>query len=157
MESLVTSSFNFAILVGILGYKLRDPIKTYVTQRHHSIRNELQSVKEHLRQAQEKYDEFSAKLKAIDSEISILREQTKQETQALKQRVLVEARRIAGTLVSDAKNSASGAFADLRSQLSLELTHKVMDRAEQLLRDRVTGDDRVRIRQEFSRQVENIQ
>jgi hypothetical protein len=33
----------------------------------------------------------------------------------------------------------------------------VLNRAETILRERLTGDDRARIRQEFSRQVESIQ
>lgn len=157
METLVAPIVNFSILVGILVFKLRAPIRAFVTQRHHSIREEIQTVRHQFQQAQEKYDEFSAKLKAIGAEISVLREQSKQDTSAMKQRIISEGRRISGTIVSDANNSANGLFAELKGQLYFELSSRVLDRAEVILKSRLTGDDRARIRQEFSSQVESIQ
>jgi F0F1-type ATP synthase membrane subunit b/b' len=157
MESLATSSFNFLLLVGLLVFKLRKPVKDFVAQRHHLIRDEVQAVREQLKLAQEKYDEFSAKLKAIDAELASLREQAKQEVTSIKQRMTQEARRSSGLIVSDAKNAAEGLYADLKGQLYGELSARVLDRAETLLRERLTGDDRARIRKEFSLQVEKIQ
>ena len=46
---------------------------------------------------------------------------------------------------------------ELKGELYSDLCLKVLGQAEALLRDRLTGDDRVRIRQEFSRQMETIQ
>ena len=154
MESLLISSFNLLILIGFLVYKLRAPTKDYVAQRHLSIRDEIRAVHQQLKEAQEKYDEFSAKLKAIDAEVSALREQTKQETLALKQRMASDARRMASIVVSDAKRSADALFFELKGQLYSELSHRVLDRAEVLIKDRLTGDDRNRICREFSQQVE---
>jgi F0F1-type ATP synthase membrane subunit b/b' len=136
---------------------LKAPTKNFVAQRHISIRDELQSVREQLRLAQEKYDEFSSKLKAIDAEIGSMREQSKQEANAIKQRLTAEARRGSSLVISDARNAASGLFNDLKGQLYGELSTRVLTRAETILKERLTGDDRARIRQEFSRQVESIQ
>ena len=79
------------------------------------------------------------------------------DSTAMKQRIIAEARRVANSVISDAKNSAEGLFSELKGQLYSELSLKVLDRAEFLLRERLTGADRARIRQEFSVQMENIQ
>jgi F0F1-type ATP synthase membrane subunit b/b' len=113
-------------------------------------------VRNSLRQAQENFDEFSAKLKAVDVEIGALREQAKQDALLIKQKIQGDARRVAATVVADARDSAGALFSDLKGQLSSELGARVLDRAETLLRERLTGDDRARIRQEFSKQVEAI-
>jgi len=157
MESLVYPLINVLILIAFLATKMRAPIREFAAQRHLSIRGEIQSVQEQLRQAQEKYDEFSAKLKAVDAEIAILKEQTKQESASLKQKITNEARRVAGSVVSDAKNAAEGMFADLKGKLYCDLVNQVLDQAQGLLKERLTGEDRDRMRKEFSSQVESIQ
>ncbi|MGZ3688014.1 MAG: F0F1 ATP synthase subunit B family protein [Bdellovibrionota bacterium] len=149
--------FNFFCLVAILVWKLRKPLGDFVHSRHLLLRDELMHVREQLRIAQDKYDEFSAKLKAIDAEISSLREQSKRDAQAARQRVSAEARKLAATIVSDARESAQALFEELRGQLFSELGTRILTRAEALLRERLTGDDRARIRQEFSRQLESVQ
>jgi len=157
MESLVASTVNLVLLIALLVYKLNKPIREFVAQRHNSMRDEIQTVRVQLSQSQEKFDEFSAKLKAIDAEVGTLKEQTKQDSIAMKHRIIAEARRVASSVVSDAKSSAEGLFSELKGQLYSELSIRVLDRAEFLLRERLTGDDRARIRQEFSMQVESIQ
>jgi F0F1-type ATP synthase membrane subunit b/b' len=156
MESLTAPIINFLILVVFLGVKLRKPLQNFVEQRHHTIRNDVNTVREQLRFAQEKYEEFSSKLKAVQSEVSSMRDQTRQEVADIKQRLMNEARRSSSLIISDSKNSADGLFAQLKNHLYSDLSGKILDRAEELLRERLTGDDRARIRQEFSQQVESI-
>jgi len=157
MESLIAPSINFLMLVGFLGFKLKQPMIEFVAQRHISIRDEVQAVREQLKLAQEKYDEFSAKLKAIDAEVANLREQNKQDVAAVKQRLVTEARRLSGIIVSDAKKSAEGLYSELKFQLYSDLSNRVLEQAEKILYERLTGEDKVRFRKEFSQQMETIQ
>jgi len=48
MHSLAISFLNFFILVGLLVYKLRQPLKNFVQMRHKSLREEIQAVREQL-------------------------------------------------------------------------------------------------------------
>jgi F-type H+-transporting ATPase subunit b len=145
------------LLVTVLAVKLRAPVSAYVNDRHVSLREELQRVRGLLVSAQRKYDEFSGKLKAMDAEILSLREQAKQDASAAKVRVVAEAQRLSATVIHDARVSAQGLYSQLKSELFSEVGLKVVDRAEKLLRERLTGDDRARIRKEFSSQVETVQ
>jgi len=156
MESLFAPCFNLVLLVGILVVKLRAPLRDFVSQRHESIASEIQAVREQLRKAQAQFVEFSDKLKAVDSEIAAMREQVRQDSAAMKDKVVSEASRMAGVVEADAKRSASGLYSELKGQLYSELCIRVLDRAESLLKDRVTGDDRVRIQREFSQQLESL-
>ena len=154
MESLFAPTFNLALLIGLLVFKLRAPLRSFVSQRHLTIRDELQRVKDQLRQAQEKYEEFTAHVKALDAESMALRDQTKKEITALQQRIMAEARRLSSTVINDAKNAVDHLFSDLRDQLYIEYGTKVLDRTEILLREKLTSEDRSRIRQEFLSQME---
>ena len=157
METLVAPSFNLLILLAFMAYKLNKPVKEFVSLRHKTIREEIQSVRHEIQQAREKYDEFSSKLKAIDAEVATMRGQTQQEVAGLKQRIQSESRRLSLNIISDAKASAEGLYLELKGQLYSELSAQVLDRAELLLRDKLTGDDRMIIRSDFSRQLEAIQ
>jgi F0F1-type ATP synthase membrane subunit b/b' len=157
MEHLLWPFINLIILTSILGIKLKKPLGEFVRNRHTTLRDELRNVDETLRQAKHKHEEFSAKLKAIGAEISALKEQVKQDSESMKLRVVTDAKRLAGLVVSDAQGAAQGLYGELRNNLKTEFGIRVIDRAEQLLRERLTGDDRVRIRREFSRQMESMQ
>ena len=157
MESLLAPTINLALLIGILVYKLRGPLRSFVSQRHVTIRDELQRVRDQLRQAQEKYEEFTARVKALDAESMALRDQTKKEITALQHRITAEARRLSSTVINDAKNAVDHLFSDLRDQMYIEYGTKVLDRAEILLREKLTAEDRIRIRKEFLNQMENVQ
>lgn len=157
MEGLFASCFNLFILLAFLVYKLRAPLRDFVSQRHVLLRTEIQTVSQQLKAAQEKFDEFSAKLKSVNSEVASIQDQTKQDAALMKQRILADARRAATTVVADSKAVAQGLYSQMAVQLYSELSFRVLERGETLLRERLTGDDRARIRQEFSRQVESIQ
>jgi F0F1-type ATP synthase membrane subunit b/b' len=157
VASLIPSVINLAILLGVLYHYTRKPLAAFVLTRHDSLRDELKRVRDQLKAAQEKFDEFSAKLKAIDAEIAALRAQSRQDAQAMKQRVVAEAQRASAMIVTDARAAAEGLYSELRGQLYLDMLASVVDRAERLMRDRLTSDDRTRIRQEFSKQVEAVQ
>ena len=157
MASLLFPAINLAILLGLLWYFTKDSIKTFVSARHSFIRDEVVRVQEQLRTARARHEEFSSKLKAIEAEVAAIRTQTVQDAQAIKLNIVTDAKRLAGQIVVDAKASADSMFADLRNQLKSEMVSRVLARAETILRERLTGDDRARIRREFSSQVEQVQ
>lgn len=157
MHSLIAPTINLLALVGVLAYYLRQPLKEFVSQRHSFLRDEIQSVREQLRKAQGSYDEFTAKLKAIEVEAGALLDQARQDAAATRARIVDNAQKLSANIAIEAKSSAQNAFGDLRAQLRSELATQVVGRAEELLRERLTGDDKARIRREFSVQVESIQ
>jgi F-type H+-transporting ATPase subunit b len=154
ITTLFWPAVNFLILLGILGYKLRKPFSDFVRNRHVSLQEELHSVAERLHQAQLRFDDLTARLKALDSEIVAIREQSKQDADETRVRILADAKRLAGVIVSDARIGADSFFVDLRSGLRSEAAAKVVDRAEEILRGQLTAADRIRIRRDFSQHVE---
>ena len=143
--------------MAILFFYVRKPLSEFIFQRHVLLRDEVQGVTAKLRQAQEQFDEFSKKLKMIETEAAALKEQAAQDAKTMRQRLLTEARKAYTQIISDAKTSAEALFVEFRIELQKEFGLKVIDLAEKYLRERLTGDDRLRISREFSKQVERIQ
>lgn len=157
MKALIWPIINVATLVGILVYTTRAPLREFLKTRRKSIGEELIRVRELMESAKTKYEEFTAKLKAIDAEVLSLNEQVRSDAERMRSRILADAKQNAGSIVSDARTSANALYGDLKNELRVELGMRVLARAEKLLVERLTGDDRVRIRREFSTQVERIQ
>ena len=157
MSTLIMPFINLAILLTFLGWKLKGPAREFVSGRHATLRDELASVREKLADAKSKLEEAGARLKAVEAEKAQLREEIRNQAKQTRTRIVAEAQRLAQQIVTDAHASAHSLAADFKAQLIDEMGQKILDRAEAMLRERVTRDDRVRIRQEFSRQVESSQ
>ena len=157
MSELIFPFINLSILIVIMVVYLREPLRTFVLDRHTGLRDELRRVRDLLSQAQARYNEFTSKLKAMDAEIASLRDQAKQDAAASQSRILAEAQKLSATIISDSRASAQGLYSQLKSELFADVGSRVLDRAEVMMRERLTGDDRARIRREFSTQVESVQ
>lgn len=153
MEHLFPPTFNFLLFTGLLFYFLRKPVRAYVAGRHTTIRDTIHSVRAQLRASQAKFEEYGSKLKAMDVEVQALKSQARNDAQESKTRIIKNAEQLAKTLVSDSKAAAEGQFSTLRAQLRQELGARIVARAESLLQSKLTGDDRARIRREFSNLV----
>src|SRR4051812_18986449 len=102
ITTLIAPAINLAILVGFLAMKVKQPVKDMVRTRHATLRDELKTVQEKLATSQERYDEFTRKLKAMDAEITALREQAKQDARAAQERISTETKKIAASIVTEA-------------------------------------------------------
>jgi F0F1-type ATP synthase membrane subunit b/b' len=157
MDTLIAPAINLLILICALIYFLRTPLKNFVSQRHVVLRDELARVRELLASAQRQHEEFSAKLKAFDAEATTLRAQMATDAEQAKSRLIQEAQRLSAQIITDARSSADAMVSGLRAGLQGELATQVLARAEKIMREKLTGDDRTRLREEFSKQVETVQ
>ncbi len=156
MESLIAPSINLIILIFFLFIKLKKPIRDFVAQRHVSIRDEIYFVRDQLNHAQGQYNEFSAQLKTIDGEIVVLKEQTRQDTAQMKRKIIAEATRGSGLIISDAKNAAEGLYFELRRELYSDLSVRILSNVEKNILKDLTKSDQSRVQQEFFQQVEVV-
>jgi F-type H+-transporting ATPase subunit b len=156
MKTLIAPFVNVIILVCFLIYYCRKPLREFVKSRHSFIRDELQRVAEQLRLAQTQYDEFSAKLKAMETEIGQLRQLAQQDGDAMKLKILNDGRRVSGAVVTQARAAAASLFDDLKDEITRELSARVLVRAEAILQQRLQPEDRVQLRKEFVNNMEKL-
>ena len=107
--------------------------------------------------AQESFDDYASKLKTIQSELSALAAEAKATAESTRVSIVQGARKVAASISKDATSAKEGMLADFRTGLSAELGGKVVDRAEVMIAQRLTGDERARLRKEFSRKLESAQ
>ena len=157
MDGIILSSLNLCALLGFLGYKLKDPIRDYVSQRHRTIKDDLADVETRVAEAKKAFESSSAKLDSVQSEVAALRKQLSHDLEKGQKTILAEADQLARTIVADSKRVSDGLFEQLKREVHLELVGKVIDQTEEILKGKLTGDDQLRIRKEFSQDVETLQ
>jgi len=157
MHTLIAPLVNLSVLLAVLVYCLKTPLTNYVQGRHETIKTDLNKVRTLLNTAREKYEEFNAKLKAIDVEVATIQTQVRQEGEGTRTRILNHAKSSAASILAEAKTRAESMVEDGKVSLRVELGGRIIARAEQLIQDRLTGDDHARLRREFSERVGAIQ
>jgi len=150
---LVAKFINFIILFSGIVYLARKPLKEFISTRHSTLRDELEMTQALLLSAQKKFQEFSNRLHAMDSEIEILLRESREEAQGSRVRILTEAKKMADTILIDSKKASENMVTEFKKQIRTEFAIQVLARAETLLKGKLTGDDRVRLVKDFSKQV----
>jgi F0F1-type ATP synthase membrane subunit b/b' len=145
--------FNFFVFIGIIAYFTRKPIGEFVRGRHDTIRDELKRVEHQFADAKKKFADFDSKLKAVDAEIRSIKDQTRMDSEATRNRIVNDSKRLASNIVSESQTSAQAGFADMKTQLRIEVGMMILDSAEKIIAQKLTTDTRVKIRKAFSQEV----
>ena len=154
MSTLIWPMINFAILVAGIVYFTKKQFLDFVALRHTSMRDELQRVRGQLASAEKDFADYQGRLSNLDREVRELYIQSKADMESTKLTLMAQARKMSETIVTDAQASSESLVQEFKTQIKADLTRQVMAKAESLVRARLTGEDRDRIRRDFSKQVE---
>jgi F0F1-type ATP synthase membrane subunit b/b' len=157
MSAFIWGTINLTILILLIYRFTKAPLKQFVRLRHEQVKEDIHSVRLQLQEAQRTYEEFSAKLQAVEVERQALEEHVLKDAQNMQNRILTEAKEASGRILSDARLSSENLLKDLRKDLLVEFGLKVIVAAERQLKEQLTGADRERIRKDFSNQVQVAQ
>ena len=153
MEALIGQAIHLGILIGLLYFVLRKPVRQFFSERHERIQREVDEVRVALRAAKERSEELSAKLKGIDAELASMRRAHLAEAERAKDIAVKNAERMSATLVQDAERSSEALFSDLKNEIVKDLGMRVLAAAEERIRSGLTAADRSRLRETFTAQV----
>ncbi|HEU4731907.1 MAG TPA: hypothetical protein VFT22_28625 [Kofleriaceae bacterium] len=132
---------NFALLLGILAWKLR-PVGHKVAQdRHDLIKTALDEAARLRKQAADKLAEYETRLKDADAQIMRLVEGMRTDAENEKQRILAAAEAQAAMMKRDAELRIAAEIELARAQLTREVTAAAAAATEKILREKVTAAD----------------
>jgi len=153
MHELIPPFVNFAILVGILGYFLRKPVVEMVATRRTTIKTQIEEAQAQKAEAERRYQEFSAKLKAFEGEATQILERARQDGEAMKAKIIRDAQAMADRIVKDSEAAAFSNIQEFKDELRKETIAKAVELAERVIRDRLSSDDHKRMVNEYVGQV----
>jgi F0F1-type ATP synthase membrane subunit b/b' len=145
---------NLLILLGVLGYYLRKPLKDFVSGRHQSLRDQIRGASERLNSAKSVGIEVETQLGRFDQEVAEMRSQSTLDLRDAKSKSLAQAKTMAEQIKKDAQVAGADLEARVKAQLVEAVGLEVIDRAGRMVSSTLTSDQRKKLRQQFAKEVE---
>ncbi|MFO7811941.1 MAG: F0F1 ATP synthase subunit B [Pelovirga sp.] len=144
---------NFSIVVAILVYFLKKPIRNALSGRRDDIEKTLAEAKKAKEEAEAKFAEYDKKLNLATQEIAAISASIRKEAEMEKQKIIENAREQAVKIEQDAEKAAALEVAKARLSLQQEAVQLAVGVAEDLLKKNFTKDDDSRLIDEYMQKV----
>lgn len=147
---------NMIAFIALLGWLIGRPAKGALSDRTTSI----QSAAEDARIRREKADrvaaDIQARLSQLEDEVRSIRERAEQEGERQKRELIAAAEAEATRILQNARSEVDSRLKHARHELTEYAGQLASERAEQLLRERITPEDQAKIFKDSLQQVEEV-
>jgi F-type H+-transporting ATPase subunit b len=154
VEDLLYRVLNVAILLGVLVYFGRKPIRSFFSERRNEIRDSLAAAAEMRRRAEERYSKWQRRLVDLEAELESIRDTARERAEREREQILGDARAAAERIKHDARSAVEQELRRAREQLRDEASELAVELAAEVLREQVTTQDRKRLLDEFIQRIE---
>ncbi|MBI3785783.1 MAG: ATP synthase F0 subunit B [Deltaproteobacteria bacterium] len=154
-SSLLFSTINFAIFIGILGRFVWPTVKSWLKERHDSVVAALEAAANAKAEAERMQAQWQQRMAQLETEIASLREQARKDMDLERERILAAARKTADSIRRDAERAAAAEVRQAQQALRAQLVGQAVRLAAEATQKGWTADDQQRSIQEFLKQVES--
>jgi F0F1-type ATP synthase membrane subunit b/b' len=147
---------NMLLFIGALVYFVRKPLKSAMTERSAAIRRAAEEAKERRVKADQMAGEIQARLAAIENEVKAIHQRAEAEGEKQKRDLIAAAEAEAAKILQAACNEVDNRLKHARHELTEYAGELAAQRAEQLLRNTITEDDKSRLFQDSLKQVSEV-
>ncbi len=152
--SVVWHALNLALLLGVIVYFARAPLRSYLAARRYEIENNIANARTELEAAERRLSEWQGKVASLDSEMNELRRTVSAQAESEAAELLAEARAAAERIRRDAAAAVDQEVRVARQRLRAEAAALSVRLAGDLLEEKVTDQDRQRLVDDFVTRVE---
>jgi F-type H+-transporting ATPase subunit b len=145
--------FNFALMIGLLVYFVRKPIRNALRNRREEIEKTLADAQAAKEAAEAKYREYSAKLEKATEEIAAISASILREGELERDKILESAREMSAKIQQEADAKASNAVASAKAELREEAARLAVELAEDMLKKEFSSNDQKRLVDEYMQKV----
>ena len=145
--------FNFALMVGLLAYFVRKPIRNGLRSRREEIEKTLADAQAAKEAAEAKYREYSAKLEKATEEIAAISASIRREGELERDKILESAREMSAKIQQEADAKAANAVASAKVELREEAARLAVELAEDMLKKEFSPNDQKRLVDEYMQKV----
>jgi F-type H+-transporting ATPase subunit b len=145
--------FNFAVLVGLLVYFLREPLRRYLGDRGTQIRTDLVTAAAMKEDAARQITEIDAKLKQLPGELDALRDRGQREIAGEQARIESAAAAERDRLLEQTRREIELQLRAVRRDLVTHAADLAVQVARERIRSRITTEDQRRLLERYLEQV----
>lgn len=146
---------NLALVIGLIVYFARTPIRTFMAERRQNIETGIESARRELAEAERLLAECNARIASLDREVEGIRNTVRAQAENERERLLADARTVAERIRRDAQLAVEQEARGARAALRNEAAEMAVRLAGDLLKRQVTDSDRARLVDEFVERVES--
>jgi F-type H+-transporting ATPase subunit b len=147
-------ALNLAILLGVLVYFGRKPIKGFLADRRDQIKGDVDQAAALLEAAETRYAEWQRRLIDLDSESETIRNDGRRRAEEEAQAILAEAQAAAERIHRDAESAVEQELRRAKARLRDEAATLATELAERILKEQLGAADKERLMDEFITRVE---
>jgi len=144
---------NMLLFLGVLGWFLGGPIKKALIDRRVQIQADAEEAKARRAKADQLAVDIQARLTQIENDVRAIHDRAQAEGEKQKKELIAAAEAEAQKILQSARNEVDNRLKRARHELTEYAGELATQRAEQILREKVTDNDRERLFDESVREV----
>ncbi|MEA2162468.1 MAG: F-type H+-transporting ATPase subunit b [Thermoanaerobaculia bacterium] len=145
---------NMLLFFGVLAYLIGGPIKNALANRRVQIQADAEEARARRTKADQLAGDIQARLTQIEADVRGIQERAQSEGERQKRELIAAAEAEAQKILQSARNEVENRLKHARHELTEYAGELATQRAEQILREKVTDQDRSRLFEESVREVE---
>lgn len=146
---------NLLILIFILVYFLKNPIRNFLMDRKGVIAKRIEDSKKEMTEAKQTYDLYVEKMNNLENEINELKDTIKREAEIERQEIIKQAELSAKKMREDAREAIKSESAKAKQEIQNEVVTLAINLAQDLLKNNLDESDNKRMIDKFVQEVEN--
>jgi F-type H+-transporting ATPase subunit b len=147
---------SFVLLVTLLIYVLKKPVRAFLLKRQGEIKNSLEQSAKKEEESQAHFDKWEKKLHSLSEEIDNLHRKISQESEVERKRIIERAQEEGDRIRKQAQVVAGQEVRKARFILRKEMVDLSMEMAEKLLREATQPQDQEKLVEEFMGKVREL-
>ena len=144
---------NFALMVGILYFVARKPIREFFAKRSQTIANTLAELEAKKKEAEKTYQEYNQKLAELDKETARILEEYIQQGESEKAKIIANAEKGAAEIREQAALAIQQEIKSATLSLKREVAELSIVAAEQALKEKIGKEDQQKLVDDFMKKV----
>jgi F-type H+-transporting ATPase subunit b len=152
---LLWMAVNLAILLGVIVYFGRRPVRAFFAERRHRIHHELKEAEQLRSDVERRLADWQRRLTGLDAELERLRRLTLEQAETERERILADAQGAAERIRRDAQAVVDQELRRSREELRAEAADLTVRLAGDLLSRQVGDADRERLLDDFIQGIES--
>ncbi len=145
---------NLTILLLVLVYYLKQPVKNFLVERRGIIGNEIDDAQKAIAEAKKLHAEYEEKLKHLDAEIKSLKESIKEQGELERKEILRQAQLASEKIRAEARESLELESARARRAIQSQAITLAIDIAEDLIKQNLSSSDKDKMIEKFVERME---
>ncbi len=147
---------NMVLFIGVLAYLVRGPVKNAFAERSSTIRRAADEARDRREKADRMAGDIQARLSAIEEEVRAIHERAVAEGERQKRELVAAAEAESEKILNNARTEVDNRLKFARKELTEYAGELAAQRAEQILREKITEQDQKNLFQESLREVSEV-